>query len=298
MDAAIIVNQTYFTDKEKGFESGSSRRTQSFIDALTSLNYRVSKLHPKEVNVKTLNNYEVVVCRYMGTYYSLKLYKYRNIFLDFDDDPVIEAEISHKSVHKARILKFLAKLLVRNWYTSKPGKHCLPNIPKGSYIGTQDRIEGGNIALFVGSKYSPNALGITKFYKDIYQDYYKLYVVGDFYTPIDAEQPNWVRFTNCSDEELEELYRRSTIVVVPIYKSAGTCIKVLDAVRRGLPVVTTNIVAKDFPDLVEQGAIKVANSDDEFKELIHKAFHERRRLYNLSKYSLNYFTYKLLCLGF
>ena len=60
-----------------------------------------------------------------------------------------------------------------------------------------------------------------------------------------------------SDEELANCYRRARVSVVPLRFGAGIKSKVVDSLRRGVPIVTTCIGAQGLPGL-EQIA-KVSN---------------------------------------
>ncbi len=54
---------------------------------------------------------------------------------------------------------------------------------------------------------------------------------------------------NVSDAELREFYRTSRVAVVPLRYGAGVKLKVVEALREGLPLVTTPIGAQGLPGL-------------------------------------------------
>ena len=54
---------------------------------------------------------------------------------------------------------------------------------------------------------------------------------------------------NVSDAELREAYRTARVAVVPLRYGAGVKLKVVEAMREGLPVVTTSIGAQGLPGL-------------------------------------------------
>jgi glycosyltransferase involved in cell wall biosynthesis len=54
---------------------------------------------------------------------------------------------------------------------------------------------------------------------------------------------------NVSDLELRELYRTARVAVVPLRYGAGVKLKVVEALREGLPLVTTSVGAQGLPGL-------------------------------------------------
>jgi glycosyltransferase involved in cell wall biosynthesis len=61
-----------------------------------------------------------------------------------------------------------------------------------------------------------------------------------------------------TDPELEDAYRQARVVVAPLLAGGGIKGKVAEAIRWGVPVVTTDIGAQGFEDL--EGAL--ARTDD------------------------------------
>ncbi len=60
---------------------------------------------------------------------------------------------------------------------------------------------------------------------------------------------------NVSDGELRELYRTARVAAVPLRYGAGVKLKVVEALREGLPLVTTSIGAQGVPGLQEVASI-------------------------------------------
>jgi glycosyltransferase involved in cell wall biosynthesis len=54
---------------------------------------------------------------------------------------------------------------------------------------------------------------------------------------------------NVSDAELRELYRTARVAVVPLRYGAGVKLKSVEALREGLPLITTSIGAQGLPGL-------------------------------------------------
>jgi O-antigen biosynthesis protein len=61
--------------------------------------------------------------------------------------------------------------------------------------------------------------------------------------------------SNVSDAELREFYRTSRVAVVPLRYGAGVKLKVVEALREGLPLVTTPTGAQGLPGLDQVAAI-------------------------------------------
>ena len=60
---------------------------------------------------------------------------------------------------------------------------------------------------------------------------------------------------NVSEAELRELYRTARVAVVPLRYGAGVKLKVVEALREGLPLVTTSIGAQGLPGLEHVASI-------------------------------------------
>jgi glycosyltransferase involved in cell wall biosynthesis len=60
---------------------------------------------------------------------------------------------------------------------------------------------------------------------------------------------------NVSEPELRELYRTSRVAVVPLRYGAGVKLKVVEALREGVPLVTTSIGAQGLPDLARVASV-------------------------------------------
>ena len=60
---------------------------------------------------------------------------------------------------------------------------------------------------------------------------------------------------NVSESELRELYRAARVAVVPLRYGAGVKLKVVEALREGVPLVTTSVGAQGLPGLEDVAAI-------------------------------------------
>jgi glycosyltransferase involved in cell wall biosynthesis len=68
-------------------------------------------------------------------------------------------------------------------------------------------------------------------------------------------------------EDLEEFYRRGTLFVAPLPEGGGIKIKILEAMARGIPVVTTPVGAEGIVAPRDEAAWIVA-PDDRFHEAV------------------------------
>lgn len=63
-------------------------------------------------------------------------------------------------------------------------------------------------------------------------------------------------FANISDAELEAAYARARVAVVPLRCGAGVKLKVVEALREGIPLVTTPVGAQGLPGLSQLVAVE------------------------------------------
>ena len=118
----------------------------------------------------------------------------------------------------------------------------------------------------------------------------KFYVVGSKVTDeIKAlEQPgNGIIIKGfVSDEELEAIYQKCRIVVVPLRYGAGVKGKVVEAIYNGAPIVTTSIGAEGIPDV--EKTLEIADGAEEFAEKTVKLYGDTARLKELSDRTQEY----------
>ncbi|HEV3342783.1 MAG TPA: glycosyltransferase [Pirellulales bacterium] len=96
--------------------------------------------------------------------------------------------------------------------------------------------------LFVGSGHSPNVEGVDWFYRHVYRPLLKVKgirwaISGSVCRQLPFKDPGVIRLGSVAD--LGELYRRSKVVVVPLFRGSGISIKTLEAMGHRKPVVTT-----------------------------------------------------------
>ena len=98
----------------------------------------------------------------------------------------------------------------------------------------------------------------------------KLHVVGsnptDTVEALQSEQV--VVYGYLSDEELDALYRRVRLAIVPLRFGAGVKGKVLEAIQKNVPLVTTSVGAEGIPDA--QLVMTVADTAEDFAASVVK----------------------------
>lgn len=108
--------------------------------------------------------------------------------------------------------------------------------------------------LFVGCPHPPNVEGVRWFYEHVFAPHLKPHglrwaiagTIGEHLGVADES----VRILGRVDD-LGALYRRSKVVIVPIFKGASISIKTLEALSRGKPVVSTPVGARGLLDCDE-----------------------------------------------
>lgn len=138
--------------------------------------------------------------------------------------------------------------------------------------------------LFVGGfRHSPNFDGIMWFIKDIFpkilknHEDMKLYVAGS-YPPqelLDLQNDNLIVTGFISDEELDKLYKEVRLVVVPLRYGAGIKGKVIEAMAKNVPVITTSCGAEG----ISTDALVV----DDSLMCINDLYDDKEKLLQLSK---------------
>lgn len=123
--------------------------------------------------------------------------------------------------------------------------------------------------MFVGSfRHPPNvaaaeilAKGVFPLVRTAIPDA-RLVIAGAYPTPgVSALAGDGVEIAGwLSDEALADLYARSRVAVVPLGVGAGIKLKVVEALRNGIPLVTTPVGAQGLPGL--EALVPVRDGDD------------------------------------
>ena len=83
-----------------------------------------------------------------------------------------------------------------------------------------------------------------------------------------------------SDKELDALYQQVRLSVVPLRFGAGVKGKVLEALLKGVPVVTTDIGAEGIPDAAE--VMRIANGEEKMAQAVMDLYEDTESLGLLS----------------
>ena len=79
-------------------------------------------------------------------------------------------------------------------------------------------------------------------------------------------------------EDLREEYQNSSVVIVPIYHGAGTCIKFIEGIMMNRPVVSTPVGARGFDRVFQANQhYWLANSDQEFADQVVNVLSDRNK---------------------
>jgi len=144
---------------------------------------------------------------------------------------------------------------------------------------------GGNHVLFVGSLTIPlNLEGLEWYVRHVHPSLsgvrgYSLTVAGrtDRATlpRLHAAMGGYSNIRLCPDpEELNDLYSGSAVFVNPVLRGAGVKLKTVDALRAGVPVVSTSI-GMEGTGLVNGEHLLVADSAEEFVRRVEELLRDR-----------------------
>ena len=89
-----------------------------------------------------------------------------------------------------------------------------------------------------------------------------------------------------TDEELENLYQKNRLVVVPLRYGAGVKGKVIEALHNGSAIVTTSTGAEGIP--YAQRIMEVVDDPEEFANTVVSLYQDIRRLQKMSQTALDY----------
>ena len=148
--------------------------------------------------------------------------------------------------------------------------------------------------LFVGGfRHRPNIDGVLWFTKEIYPLIRKnknvnFYIVGSNPTnEILRLNGNGIVVKGfVSDEELEHLYNTCRLVVAPLRYGAGIKGKIIEAMAKGTPIVTTSIGAEGITD--SDNILKIADEAPKFAKYVCDLYDNQQELQKLMTEGLNY----------
>jgi len=142
--------------------------------------------------------------------------------------------------------------------------------------------------LFVGGfTHRPNLDAVKWFSENIYPIIKKkkpipFYIVG-------SNPPSEIKKLNgngiivkgyVSDQELENLYKKCRLIVAPLRYGAGIKGKIIEAMKMGIPVVTTSCGAEGIKNTKD--LLVVADTEEQFSEKVIDIYDDYERLNNIS----------------
>ncbi len=143
--------------------------------------------------------------------------------------------------------------------------------------------------LFVGGfSHQPNVDAVLWFVRDVYPAIYekekiKLIIVGSD-MPLEITQINHPGVENkgfLRDEELDLLYQQIKMAVIPVRFGAGVKGKVLDAMYKGIPMVTTTIGAEGINRA--DRVLRIEDEPSRFAEAVLEMYGDRELLRKTSQ---------------
>ena len=143
--------------------------------------------------------------------------------------------------------------------------------------------------LFVGGfNHPPNVDAVLWFSREIYPQINKkkeipFYIVGSN-EPLEIQnltQKGIIHMGYLSEEELQDLYKRIKLVIVPLRFGAGIKGKVVDAMFQGVPMVATSIGIEGIPEA--ERCIEIANDAKMFGKKVIDLYTDNDRLIETSE---------------
>lgn len=115
----------------------------------------------------------------------------------------------------------------------------------------EEEAGGAYDLLFVGCQHPPNIEGVRWFYERVFlpflkQEGVRWAIAGSIGEHLGLDDPN-VQVLGRVDD-LSDVYFRSKVVIVPLFRGAGISIKTLEALGAGKPVVSTPVGARGLRD--------------------------------------------------
>jgi hypothetical protein len=249
-------------------------------------------------------NYDYIVVRYITYTIEFGVPLHKKVIIDLDDLPEQFYQSVKEQIHNNKIKKIYFSILEKlaAFHTRKitkiikhayvpmksqslliPNTSYLPNIPYPvslkefkEYDNKNDNFE----IMFVGSlSYGPNNDGINHFLEYVWPKVSKelpqvhFNIIGSNLS--NEQKQSWKNYerTNVIGfvENLEEEYTKNAAVVVPVYRGAGTNIKVLEAMYMRKACVITPSASEGFEELLIDGDnILIAKDDHDFAfKIIH-----------------------------
>lgn len=147
--------------------------------------------------------------------------------------------------------------------------------------------------MFIGGyKHTPNVDAVMWFTYHIFPKIYKrlkipFYIAG-VNMPVDIsniDMEGTIKLGALSDMELEKMYNKVKMIVVPLRYGAGIKGKVIEAMYHGVPVVTTSIGIEGIPN--DEEGVKIANDEEDFADAVIHLYQSEEELKKMSTIGQN-----------
>ena len=193
-------------------------------------------------------------------------------------------QLFHRVAGAADLLWFISKDEYQDFIEAHPEKDKVASFVPPS-IGEIRPCVGPrtqHCALFIGTLgLAPNARAVEWFLKNVHGRLnripgYRLVIAGNTLgNSIDSIYRAASAYTNVviheNPQETADLYQAASVFINPVMHGTGVKLKTIDAIRAGLPVVSTSIGAEGTA-LLHGEHILIADSPNDFADAVHKIF--------------------------
>lgn len=269
------------------------------IASFLSRAYPYRAIHEHARKFTTLINeggYSAIVVRYINTYIAIGSPSYRNLVIDFDDDP-LEAYRSSALTSKHSILRRLRRNLIgrilkshidvaryraAQIWVSNPehidkstNYRLMPNAAPSVNILPELRRVPFQFIFVADMRYPPNIEALRYYCSHIHpkliqqRDDAKLIVCGrfdpDMFKDKCFSQPGIIMAGFVPN--ISEIYSSCSAAIAPMVSGSGTSVKVMEAIAAGVPCVGTPLGFRGYVNDVKSTLpFLLASNADDFAE--------------------------------
>lgn len=178
--------------------------------------------------------------------------------------------------------------IVKREFQRPDAKQLLSNIFDVQTIINNYEPEKREGLMFIGGyRHTPNVDAVLWFANHIFprvnnQMEITFYIAGaDMPTEIkNIEIPRVVKLGVLTEQELEDMYNKVKMIVVPLRYGAGIKGKVIEALYHGVPMITTSIGMEGIPN--ESAAARVCDDENSFISAIEELYEDNEELSRMS----------------
>lgn len=210
--------------------------------------------------------------------------KWKEIEMDLfrKSDVILTPSIDEQKIIKGLDSSFNVQLM--RPYIYKDVKEYVPDF------------EGKRDIFFVGGfNHTPNTDAVLWFSSEVWPQIRKnipgiRFIVAGSNPPPEVKDlgkdPDIIIKGYVADHELEELYATCRLAVIPLRYGAGVKGKTVEAMKYGIPLVTTGFGVEGLPG--DFSFLKVADSSEEFANQVIELYHDEPQLREISLKSIRY----------